>query len=143
MLAVQKVMSIISKSWVGVTNLYFCKWYFASATLSGSSLGSLSPNNKYADRGVCCYAGVNVQPQGANISPTLIVIGPYDTTVAGQVLSPLSSMLTKPNLRAAHLFGFLICVLIATVLYSRQHCEKLVSNRACFPQAVAKSECRS
>ena len=29
--------------------------------------------------------GVNVQPQGASISPNLIVIGPYDTTVAGQV----------------------------------------------------------
>ena len=29
--------------------------------------------------------GVNIQPQGASISPTLIVIGPYDTTVAGQV----------------------------------------------------------
>ena len=33
-------------------------------------------------------AGVNVQPQGLNIGPTLIVIGPYDTTVAGQVRLP-------------------------------------------------------
>ncbi len=32
-------------------------------------------------------AGVNVQPQGLSISPNLIVIGPYDTTVAGQVRS--------------------------------------------------------
>ena len=32
-------------------------------------------------------AGVNVQPQGLSIGPTLIVIGPYDTTVAGQVQS--------------------------------------------------------
>lgn len=32
-----------------------------------------------------CLAGVNVQPQGLSISPNLIVIGPYDTTVAGQV----------------------------------------------------------
>ncbi|CAL8470325.1 g9867 [Coccomyxa elongata] len=31
--------------------------------------------------------GVNVQPQGLSISPTLIVIGPYDTTVAGQGLN--------------------------------------------------------
>ncbi|CAL5221431.1 g3619 [Coccomyxa viridis] len=31
--------------------------------------------------------GVNIQPQGASISPTLIVIGPYDTTVAGQGLN--------------------------------------------------------
>ena len=29
--------------------------------------------------------GVNILPVGANIAPTLIVIGPYDTTVAGQV----------------------------------------------------------
>ena len=29
--------------------------------------------------------GVNVQPQGVNIAPDLIVVGPYDTTVAGQV----------------------------------------------------------
>ena len=29
--------------------------------------------------------GVNIQPKGASISPNLIVIGPYDTTVAGQV----------------------------------------------------------
>ena len=28
---------------------------------------------------------VNIVPQGLNIAPTLIVIGPYDTTVAGQV----------------------------------------------------------
>ncbi|CAK0774053.1 hypothetical protein CVIRNUC_004129 [Coccomyxa viridis] len=31
--------------------------------------------------------GVNVQPQGASIGPNLIVIGPYDTTVAGQGLN--------------------------------------------------------
>ena len=35
--------------------------------------------------------GVNIQPQGASISPNLIVIGPYDTTVAGQVLIPQKS----------------------------------------------------
>ena len=29
--------------------------------------------------------GVNVNPFGASISPSLIVIAPYDTTVAGQV----------------------------------------------------------
>ena len=33
--------------------------------------------------------------QGANISPTAIVIGPYDTTVAGQVcLTALYSVLS-------------------------------------------------
>lgn len=32
--------------------------------------------------------GVNITPQGANIAPSLIVIGPYDTTVAGQVSIP-------------------------------------------------------
>ncbi len=31
--------------------------------------------------------GVNVQPQGLNISPNLIVVGPYDTSVSGQVRS--------------------------------------------------------
>ena len=30
-------------------------------------------------------AGVNVQPQGVSIAPTLIAIGPYDTAVAGMV----------------------------------------------------------
>ena len=33
--------------------------------------------------------GVNVNPFGASISPSLIVIAPYDTTVAGQVCSQL------------------------------------------------------
>ena len=32
--------------------------------------------------------GVNIVPQGANIAPSLIVIGPFDTTVAGQVSGP-------------------------------------------------------
>lgn len=30
---------------------------------------------------------LHVLLQGANLSPTAIVIGPYDTTVAGQVIS--------------------------------------------------------
>lgn len=36
--------------------------------------------------------GVNIQPQGASISPNLIVIGPYDTTVAGQVQAHCSTL---------------------------------------------------
>ena len=29
-----------------------------------------------------------MQPQAVNISPDLIVVGPYDTTIAGQVTAP-------------------------------------------------------
>ena len=37
--------------------------------------------------------GVNITPQGVNIAPVLIVVGPYDTTVAGQV----SNLSVKPG----------------------------------------------
>ena len=46
--------------------------------------------------------GVNVQPQGASIGPNLIVIGPYDTTVAGQVRPAAMSPLQSPMRCSLH-----------------------------------------
>ena len=43
--------------------------------------------------------GVNVQPQGLYVSPNLIVVGPYDTTIAGQVSSPAIPVLLLASLR--------------------------------------------
>ena len=40
--------------------------------------------------------GVNVQPQALNVSPDLIVVGPYDTTIAGQVAFPATPVLHLP-----------------------------------------------
>lgn len=55
-------------------------------------------------------AGVNVQPQGVAIAPNLIVIGPYDTTVAGQArIWPLSLPLSVLQFASAFLYSMYAC----------------------------------
>ena len=61
--------------------------------------------------------GVNVQPQALNVSPDLIVVGPYDTTIAGQVNLPATPVLHLPPQSMS-------CLMVRTVLF-RMLCASL------------------
>lgn len=64
--------------------------------------------------------GVNIQPQGASISPTLIVIGPYDTTVAGQVSTRCSTP-GRPCMQLGHVMGMRCSKCRLAALHAKAH----------------------